>query len=416
MEKEPFGLEGETWLQINGYNYNGFVASFLINLKFMDIKKPVHTLDEVNNVLNQYSDDVIVEKKELPNILVIMNESFSDLKNIADFETDEEYMPFISSLNDNVVKGKVYVSIFGGNTANSEFEFLTGFTSAFLPEGSVAYQSYYSEKVKEKSFTDYLKLIGYNNTYAFHPYNASGWNRDKIYQLMNFDRFYSLNDYNNIDLIRNLVSDSTNYKMIENIIGNNLGQIFAFNVTIQNHGGYEYRNYKNTVNLVNMKKYPDVEQYLSLIKESNKAFEELVDYYTGKSPTVILMFGDHYPSLSTDFYEDLYNKSLEDLSLEETQKRYSIPFVMWANYDIEEEFVDGISLNYLSSWMLRKLGLPMNSFQKYLFDLNQSIPVINSIGYMDKNGEFHSFDEKNNNTEKIEEYRAIQYYKLLKGY
>ena len=37
------------------------------------------------------------------------------------------------------------VSVLGGNTANTEFEFLTGSTIGFLPQGSVAYQQYVQE-------------------------------------------------------------------------------------------------------------------------------------------------------------------------------------------------------------------------------------------------------------------------------
>ena len=69
----------------------------------------------------------------------MMNESFSDLSVLGDFETNEDYMPFIHSLEQgekNTVTGMLNVSVCGGNTANTEFEFLTGNTMAFLPQGA----------------------------------------------------------------------------------------------------------------------------------------------------------------------------------------------------------------------------------------------------------------------------------------
>lgn len=75
-----------------------------------------------------------------PNIIMIMNESFADLKSIGDFETNEDYMPFIHSLAEaeNTISGDLLVSTFGGGTATTEFEVLTGDTMAFLPFGLLA--------------------------------------------------------------------------------------------------------------------------------------------------------------------------------------------------------------------------------------------------------------------------------------
>ena len=54
-------------------------------------------------------------------------------------------MPFIHSLTENTIKGTAYASVFGGTTANSEYEFLTGNTTAFLPAGTVPYHLYVKE-------------------------------------------------------------------------------------------------------------------------------------------------------------------------------------------------------------------------------------------------------------------------------
>ena len=64
---------------------------------------------------------------------MVMNESFSDLRVLGKYTTNKEIMPFFDSLNKNVVKGYAESSVYGGYTANSEFEFLTGCTKTFLP-------------------------------------------------------------------------------------------------------------------------------------------------------------------------------------------------------------------------------------------------------------------------------------------
>ncbi len=62
-----------------------------------------------------------------------MNEAYSDLSVLRDFETNVNPMPFTSKLTENTVKGDLYVSVVGGNTANSEFEFLADRRWRFFP-------------------------------------------------------------------------------------------------------------------------------------------------------------------------------------------------------------------------------------------------------------------------------------------
>lgn len=99
-----------------------------------------------------------------------MNEAFSDLSVLGEFTTNKEYLPFIQSLTDNTVKGNVYVSVKGGNTPNSEFEFLTGTSMAYLPAGSIPYQQYINSDTP--SMVSQLEELGYSTT-AMHPYPAS---------------------------------------------------------------------------------------------------------------------------------------------------------------------------------------------------------------------------------------------------
>ena len=98
-----------------------------------------------------------------------MNEAFSDPSVLGDFTTNEDYMPFVHSLldgADNTISGHLNVSVKGGNTANTEFEYLTGASMAFLPYGSIPYQQYV--KKETPSMASYLSSLGYY-TIAMHP-------------------------------------------------------------------------------------------------------------------------------------------------------------------------------------------------------------------------------------------------------
>ena len=94
------------------------------------------------------------------------------------------------------------------------------------------------------------------------------------------------------------------------------------------------------------------------------------------------MWGDHEPSVHDEFYQKLYGKDMSELSVEELQKKYQVPFVIWANYDIEEKEIEAMSANYLGSYILQTAGLKMTPYQRYLLDLSKKLPVINSVGYI----------------------------------
>lgn len=63
--------------------------------------------------------------------------SIFSLAILGDFQTNKDYMPYFHSMQgaDDTISGYLNVSVCGGNTANTEFEFLTGNTMAFLPQG-----------------------------------------------------------------------------------------------------------------------------------------------------------------------------------------------------------------------------------------------------------------------------------------
>ena len=119
-----------------------------MELKYISVDKPANYSESaVEEILKPYTEeDQNTAPERRPNIIVIMNEAFSDPAVLGSFETNEDYMPYVHSiLNgavENTISGYLNVSVLGGNTANTEFEFLTGNTMAFLPQGSVAYQQY----------------------------------------------------------------------------------------------------------------------------------------------------------------------------------------------------------------------------------------------------------------------------------
>ncbi|MEG0379286.1 MAG: sulfatase-like hydrolase/transferase, partial [Eubacterium sp.] len=157
--------------------------------------------------------------------------------------------------------------------------------------------------------------------------------------------------------------------------------------------------------------YPGTEQYLSLMRNSDAAFGYLVEYFkTQEAPTLIVMFGDHQATIEQEFYEELMGgKPLEHWTLEELQRRYATPFVIWANYDIEEKNIDKLSINYLQSLLLEHTGLEQTAYNEYLMELSETLPVINTNGTIGANGEYYRRGEESPYSEQLLEYKRILY-------
>ena len=244
-----------------------------------------------------------------------MNEAFSDLSVLGDFETNEDYMPNFRSLMEEYTSGHLLVSVKGGNTANTEYEFLSGDTTAFLPQGCVVFQQYIHDTIP--TIASYLKGLDYE-TIGMHPYQGSGWERDRVYPLMGFDEFLDQGSFSGADKLRNYISDKGAFdKVIELFESKEEGRPqFQFLVTMQNHSGYTPKDTDNgfseevllTGASAQSGAVVAAERYLTLIKYSDAAFGDLIDYFEENvtEPTIIVMFGDHEPNdYVTDVIDEL---------------------------------------------------------------------------------------------------------------
>ena len=407
------GLQTYHWDKQGAQN-NGFLLDFAAKIKEVFVLPPEgYDTDAVEQLADRYArEDGEVSKT--PHVIVIMDEAFADLSVHGELSADQEVMPFISSLKENTVRGYALASVYGGNTANSEFEFLTGNSMAWLSENAVPYQQY----IRGAAYSMVSDLKG-NYGYrciAMHPYLSSGWNRPAVYDAFGFDEQYFQEDFPQEDLIRDYVSDR---EMFASIIAafeeNREESVFLFGVTMQNHGGYADRvdGFETTVALTGLEQeYPDAQQYLSLIRETDRAVEELIGYFASQEEeVVILFFGDHQPILNEDFFRALGN---QEETLEDRQKRYQVPFFLWANYDIEEQEGVLTSLNYLSTYVYEAAGLPLPAWNQFLADMAGSIPAINSQGfYSNASGCYLTFEQASAAEQRyLADYRILQYNSL----
>jgi phosphoglycerol transferase MdoB-like AlkP superfamily enzyme len=371
------GFQESLWKTMWVTGDNGIVLNYVVNLKYSNISKPGNYSAALVDRLAAERSDSAQDAAFRPNVIVIMNEAFSDLSVIG-IETSEDYLPFYHSMKEDSIKGDLHVSVMGGHTASSEYELLTGNTMAFMPEYTVPYQLHVREN--DYSIVNQFNTLGYQ-TIAMHPYYASGWNRVAVYNHFGFDEMYFIEDFESPEYIREYISDASNYENLIRVFEEKKedGPLFVFNITMQNHGYYDDKDvFEDPIIIENTEVDDSGELIVNLYRESDRAFEDLITYFRNvDEPTVIVLFGDHQPPLNAEFYAELFSEDNDEFPNNVYESLYVVPYVIWANYDIQEEQDVDMSLNYLSAYLMEKLGLPMTGYGKFLLATREILPFIN---------------------------------------
>jgi phosphoglycerol transferase MdoB-like AlkP superfamily enzyme len=182
---------------------------------------------------------------------------------------------------------------------------------------------------------------------------------------------------------------------------------------MQNHSSYteEYDNFTPDIEVVDSSSAA-LNNYLSLIKLSDEAFEYLTSYFEGvNEDTIIVMFGDHQPtnSVISNIWK-LNGKKSSSLSEEDEANRYKVPYVIWTNFDIETTTNNDTSANYLACEILNLAGIPLNSYESFLEDLSNTYPILTAIRAVDTDGDSYETTDILGN---INDYAILQYNRLF---
>lgn len=334
------------------------------------------------------------EAKVKPNVVVVMSEAFSDLPSVYGEKTSEDPMPYFHKLQKEYPSGTVYSSVIGNNTVSSEVECLTGLSTGLCDKGSNIFQKHLRKKDSFYSLGSYFQSLGYQSA-VFHPSLADNYSRFDSYTTMGYDAlvFEESLDKKDITKVRSFISDDTNYNTALELLKESSTPLFLMNITMQNHGAYDedfdskydidFGEYGN--------KYRDVERYLNLIRLSD---DELKEFLAGveklDEPTVVLLFGDHQPMITWEFYADILGEEGVEFNTIDWQKRYKsyeIPYLLWSNYDMGDvEVPETTSINYLSVALKDALGTPTTDWFDKLEELREYYPVITENFVIDKEG------------------------------
>ena len=398
---------------------NGMPLTFVKSIKDLIVKEPEgYSLEAVKEIANQYQGQTASDAKNKPNVIAIMDEAFTDFSSICDLKISKDPIPFIHSLSKNTVKGQMYTSVFGGGTASTEFEFLTADSMAFVPNGITAYSAYINDKMP--NLTTILQKLSYGGMIAMHPYKGNGYSRNKVYPLLGFERFLTIDDFSKdtTQFYGKFISDPADVNRIlseyEAHKKKSDKPFYLFNVTMQNHSPFLSKDVDNSIQLKYEKTFPQAQNYMNLLRSTDQAVENLIKYFQKqKEPTVVVFFGDHEPKLEDDFYTQV-KKSYSQGKSYKYLKKNNTQFFIWANYNIEEKKEVHLSANYLSNELLDITGISKSGYQQFLSDVRKQIPVITKKGYVAADGNWYELGDKDSPYYAwIKKYNIIQYNHLF---
>ena len=347
-------------------------------------------------VSGQYAGMATAENA-YPDIVLILSESFYDFDLVTDLQADTDVRPVTENLQ-NAVLGHTVSPHVGGGTNSSEYEMLSSNSLMLMPSITpFNWLNLYGAN----SLVSYTKELGYA-TLAAHPYTNSNYRRDSAWRALGFDETHFEGDFPTKEYYgdRPYQTDSATYRDFQALYEAMPADQprFAFLVSIQTHGDYDMND--ASLDIVHAAtdygEYDELmDEYLSCVKMSDAAVQELLDYFTELYETtgrrvVVAMAGDHAPS----FVDHVADKSIAPQNELQILER-STPFFIWANYPLEQidaavsesDPLNRMDMVMLAPTIAQQAGLPLSPFYQYLLEMKQVTPVVTGANdYMRPDG------------------------------
>ena len=336
-------------------------------------------------------------EKQPVNVIMVMNEAFSDITDHEAFAFDEtnEPLPNLQAMRQDphAVTGHIVVPNFAAGTANTEFDVMTGIQTNALSATTTS-----AMRVVNRNLDSLFRVYGENgyHTSYFHPGDNWFYNRENVLAWMGAEETRFTNGMENMETKGRWVTDQYLVGQIQNefeetVAGGNT--LFHYMTTIQNHMSYTPDKYGEGYS------YPDVplnisvsghvetllKVYIEGARDADAMLGQLKEYFSAQEkPVVLVFFGDHLPYLGDNQvgYEELglaAEPYWADLA------SYETPFVIWANdtafemldWSAAVELPETISASFLGAAVLELTGHSSDSsWFSFLNDLRREFPVV----------------------------------------
>lgn len=403
--KKAFALQLNNLSQKMNYEENGMMLGFALNAEYLKVQEPAdYQEDSIKQVVEGSKATYSADPNFKPNIIFVMSEAFWDPTLMKNVSFNQDPMPFFRSLQKSQTSGTMLSPVYGGGTANTEFEVLTGFSTQFLPTGAIPYAQYVNKSIE--ALPTILQKQGYA-TSAIHPYDNWFYNRNNVYKDLGFDKFISKEHFNSPELKGQYIRDTELTKKILDEVKTTDKSDFIYATSMQAHGPYASTpNPENKIKVSGSNLSPAsqaiLENYSNTVADVDQSLKQLIEgIEKSGEPTEVIFFGDHLPMLGDDY--SVYKEAgfiKGDNSYQDNLDLHSVPFVTWNNFSTAKQDLS-LSSNFLGTYALQlaqKSGSPMTDYLSKLMQKDSDVVI---------NQEYAS-QEKITPTE-VNQYKLLQY-------
>lgn len=351
---------------VGAYKDYGFVYCFSSSMLDTGIKKPADYGEEKTAELLSALPAQNNSPEIKPDVILIQLESFIDPKTIKGMTFSDDPAPIHTYLRENFSGGTLFVPSFGGGTANTEFEVLTGINLDNFGPGEYPYKTIMLEESVE-SLAYNLKNQGYS-AHAIHNHTGNFYDRDKVYPRMGFDSFQSkeyMYDFETTPygwckdkVLTEEIMNALTYTDEENGI-NEDNPRFVWTVSVQGHGAFPSEPIAGSDNVIKIESdnftEPELcalQYYINQVWEMDMFLGSLISALENrKRPTLLIAYGDHLPSIGLES---------DDLT---TGNSYATEYVTWNNFGLEKKVRD-LRTYELSGEIMKSIGFNSGNLTK----------------------------------------------------
>lgn len=384
FERENIGFI--PWFQVENYSENAPVLGFISNAMLEVFPEPdgydEETVTQLAQALREKygGKEVTAEKK--PNIIFMMSEAFFDPTRMDDLEFYPDPLKNLRGYLEDNPSGYLLSPSYGGNTANVEFEVLTGFSMHFLKDYSIPYQQVVYKQEHIPTIVSLLQSKQYE-TIAINPYVPTIYKRNQVYETFGFDTFISRDEMIYQEYVSEYIGDQSVVDEIMHYLEEEDSPLFIHAVTMQNHFPFKEGKFEEnevSVSGLEEKEQLELEIYSQGVKISSEVMDDFfqqIDAFA--EPTIVVFWGDHLPALGVN--QSTY-KNAEFIqggtTPEEVRLMSETPLLFYANFDIDNSEIGTLGANYISPTLFDMLGFPMPVYYQFLQDLKVEVPGLRS--------------------------------------
>lgn len=380
----------DTFTQGDNYSENGFINAYFLNFFSLAAPSPDDYSEEnIQAILAKYAG---VDSLCTPDIIVVMSEAFSDVRQIKGTEFSYDPLENFDAIASHpaAASGTLYTTAFGGGTVRTEFDFLTGLSVDSLKNGT---SPWLYLKEETETYVSHYKSLGYKTT-AIHTYESTFYDRNKAYPLIGFDEFLGqeyIEEHYPVTYRRHFITDHTFLDVVFDTLEKNYDvPNFIYGITMENHGGYDPLGPADTyIEVKNDAIDPDLLATLSSYTQgvylADLSLKRLIEYVDNRGkPTIVIFFGDHKPVIGQygGAYHQAGNINQDDgYNTEENKYIYSAPYLVYTNYygDLGKlRTSNELSINYLLALVAESTCTGMTPYMQYLSDAFDTLPVYNA--------------------------------------